>query len=236
MLAARGSAAVLWYHFSRMSDPPTESPPASPSSTDVDLYCLQCGYNLRGLSGDPRRCPECGHLNPMGELTIPAALIREQLKRMETAPAFCLMSFIAMCGSGAFWSYFAYVEPDADVRNLFFYPLVFAPIIWLIAAVRFRESCLARLGWRRALLKYHLYGVVYCGAILGSFYGAGFIPSQLWESPLLLGGFVIGICILIVLGGRLAQGYARADMLVLQRDVAVDMVREALKARLRRQH
>jgi len=25
----------------------------------IDVYCQQCGYNLRGLTGD--RCPECGH-------------------------------------------------------------------------------------------------------------------------------------------------------------------------------
>ena len=44
--------------------------PTSPavSRDDRDLYCLQCGYNLRGLSGDPRRCPECGHMNPLGDI------------------------------------------------------------------------------------------------------------------------------------------------------------------------
>src|SRR3989442_10695322 len=43
---------------STMPDPApalTEKP-AKPE--DIDLYCLECGYNLRGLSGDPRRCPE----------------------------------------------------------------------------------------------------------------------------------------------------------------------------------
>lgn len=31
---------------------------------DTDRYCRLCGYNLRGLSGDSVRCPECGKLNP----------------------------------------------------------------------------------------------------------------------------------------------------------------------------
>lgn len=35
---------------------------------DEDWCCLSCGYLLRGLSGDPIRCPECGHLNQVDEL------------------------------------------------------------------------------------------------------------------------------------------------------------------------
>ena len=60
-----------------------------------DLYCLRCGYNLRGLSGDPVRCPECAFLNPLGDAEIPAALISRQLKRMETAPASCVACVLA---------------------------------------------------------------------------------------------------------------------------------------------
>jgi arginyl-tRNA synthetase len=41
-------------------------PPATP--LDRDLYCPTCGYNLRGLSGDPIRCPECGRHMPRSEL------------------------------------------------------------------------------------------------------------------------------------------------------------------------
>ena len=32
--------------------------PASPDSIAQDIFCQDCGYNLRGLTGD--RCPECG--------------------------------------------------------------------------------------------------------------------------------------------------------------------------------
>ncbi len=47
-----------------------ESAPQTKASAplDRDLYCLQCEYNLRGLSGDPVRCPECGRLNKRVEL------------------------------------------------------------------------------------------------------------------------------------------------------------------------
>jgi uncharacterized protein YxjI len=34
-----------------------------PPDQDVDRFCLRCAYNLRGLAGDPVRCPECGTPN-----------------------------------------------------------------------------------------------------------------------------------------------------------------------------
>jgi hypothetical protein len=51
---------------------------------DQDLYCLTCGYNLRGLSGDPLRCPECGNPNDLGTAAIPAEMIRRAMRGMET--------------------------------------------------------------------------------------------------------------------------------------------------------
>ena len=46
---------------------------------DLDLFCLGCGYNLRGLCGDPRCCPECGTNNRVSDLTIPSHVIAKQL-------------------------------------------------------------------------------------------------------------------------------------------------------------
>lgn len=62
----------------------------------LDLYCLECGYNLRGHAGDPRRCPECGHLNRMEDLEVPAKLIRRALRRLESGAATCGVSAAAM--------------------------------------------------------------------------------------------------------------------------------------------
>lgn len=52
---------------------------------NIDLFCLTCGYNLRGLTGDPRRCPECGANNELCELELPAGKIAAQLKKMENS-------------------------------------------------------------------------------------------------------------------------------------------------------
>ena len=60
-----------------------------------ELYCLTCGYNLRGLSGDPVRCPECGELNDLGSVHIPANLIKRALLNMETAPTLCTACALA---------------------------------------------------------------------------------------------------------------------------------------------
>src|SRR5262245_4320370 len=57
------------------------------STSTIDVYCLSCGYNLRGLSGDPCRCPECAHLNPIGDLLVPAGVISRYLRALETWPA-----------------------------------------------------------------------------------------------------------------------------------------------------
>lgn len=55
--------------------------PSSPSGPeiDTDAYCRRCTYNLRGLSGDPVRCPECGQLNTLTDLldiVTPARRVR----------------------------------------------------------------------------------------------------------------------------------------------------------------
>ena len=61
-----------------------------------NLYCFGCGYNLRGLSGDPRRCPECAKLNAMVDLEVPAEMINRTLRRIQTGPALSTSAFVAL--------------------------------------------------------------------------------------------------------------------------------------------
>ena len=49
-------------------------------------YCLRCGYDLTGLRGDPRVCPECGHNNLLSELTISEQAISDEARKLETIP------------------------------------------------------------------------------------------------------------------------------------------------------
>ena len=39
---------------------PVAPPTGAHKARDADVYCLGCGYNLRGLEEDGGRCPECG--------------------------------------------------------------------------------------------------------------------------------------------------------------------------------
>jgi hypothetical protein len=69
-------------------------PESGPRAIEHDLFCLECGYNLRGLHGDPVRCPECGYDNPVGLLEVLAARITEHLRRMETSLVTCVASML----------------------------------------------------------------------------------------------------------------------------------------------
>jgi len=50
-----------------------------------DLFCLSCAYNLRGLSGDPIRCPECGTENPVELVQASAPLVLAHIRQTEDA-------------------------------------------------------------------------------------------------------------------------------------------------------
>lgn len=64
---------------------PREPIPLKPD--DIDIHCLNRGYNPRGLSGDPRRCPECFCMNLMSDSIVPVELISARLCQMESSPA-----------------------------------------------------------------------------------------------------------------------------------------------------
>lgn len=112
-----------------------------------DLYCLSCGYNLRGLSGDPIRCPECGHENDLWTASYPAAMIRLALRNMETAPTLCVacavgvVILVPVLLSGFLWTVI---------------PLAACAVLWHICRQRMRRAFDERPGWSRTLVDFHL--------------------------------------------------------------------------------
>lgn len=239
-------------------DPAGAAPPRDPigdaphprssdiESGDIDLYCLTCGYNLRGLTGDPRRCPECGGLNPVGDVILPAAIITEQLRRMETAPAFCLAAFLAAALFGAIFAMLL----RGPIRMGEIFPctaglMSIVAIVWGVSVDRFRVSCTSKPGWPAALLRYHLWGIglmlvvfgptaliVWCASLMAPAYqtiialpavvlcASALVCVTVWPRPTLM-----------------TRMYARAreDLEVLQREVAVALARDRTRKALQRQ-
>jgi len=211
---------------------------------DVDLYCLECGYNLRGLSGDPRRCPECGHLNPMGDLELPAALITAQLRQMETNPA---VSVAAVLFGSVFLALFVFAliqnagqkHPGSDICLAT--PVLASILVWSSRVVSFRKSCRARPGWAEVLWVYHVYGLSLSLAV-GGLLLSPLITHSLISSragalrtliPVLEGLIALPAAFLtIIFLGQRAHRRLKEAMEPLQRDVAVTIARGLLRRRL----
>lgn len=49
---------------------------------DLPPICLDCGYNLTGLSGN--RCPECGNVFTPAEVRLQARDIRNELRQLRS--------------------------------------------------------------------------------------------------------------------------------------------------------
>jgi uncharacterized membrane protein len=219
-------------------------PPPRPA-IDRDLYCLTCGYNLRGLTGDPIRCPECGHFNPVGDAEIPAEIISRKLREMENAPAMCLGAILfGVPLQIVFWWTCLTPGPARDLLHCMGIP-AFAPVLaWIGGVVKFRSSCLGKQRWVGLLARYHTYGLLTAAAMVGPMVLALHYlwPYAAWSRGtsgwLLFMGVEIALCLaVVVLVRRLLPGpYERlaADMHVLQREVAVTIAREESRRRMAR--
>jgi len=220
-----------------------------------DLYCLECGYNLRGLSGDPRRCPECGHDNPMSELTLPAEIIKEQLKRMETAPTACVAAiliaglfYLAFFGALLVWandggytvpsSARCSLDPDVSDPSFVLVSLcglvgvaVVAAFIWSARARSFREACQGNPAWRPALRRYHRVALTIVAPLGVAIVVTGLLlRSNEWLVLLIDGMLLLGVYFL----GRWARRELKLIIDPLQRETAVRIARKTLERRMTR--
>ena len=233
-----------------MADTPQQ--PESSPALDRDLYCLTCGYNLRGLSGDPLRCPECGKLNPLGDVEIPAEIISRQLRRMETAPALCVLTVLFAVPLHAvfwygLWTSALFGFRGADELLWFGVFAAFFSLVWFNRAASFRSSCLGKFGWKAALAKYHFYGLLLsgliCGLIIAGAWVTWCLADRHFQGELFALVFVGGtalLCLAIILTvRRTLRGLHRRlteTLHVLQREVAVTIAREESRKRMAREH
>ncbi|MCH7632713.1 MAG: hypothetical protein IIB59_05830 [Planctomycetes bacterium] len=129
-------------------------------SATLDVYCLECGYNLRGHAGDPRRCPECGHLNRVEDLEVPAKLIRRALRRLESGAAICGASAAVMLLVVPLLIVMVILNAQPPTFAWIFVVSVgvAAMIFFVVGMFHFRRSCAPESRWLAALVRFTLLG------------------------------------------------------------------------------
>lgn len=200
-----------------------------------DLYCLSCGYNLRGLSGDPVRCPECGELNDLGAVAIPAEMIRKALRGMETAPTLCV-SFAVL-----FWavsgvlpiSLWKRLDPPTPLLCLAF--LAVAACAWVVARSRVRKSFQGQPGWKRVLVDFHV-ATLLCTLLIPLSIAFHTMSGIRWSrSAGVLQALAFAIAVPAFVWGLRIYYAARRRLAGMQRDRAVRIARDILWRALHRQ-
>ena len=213
--------------------PPPGSDSKAAVATDAagtieeDIYCLTCGYNLRGLSGDPVRCPECGEHNNLGIAALPATLIRAAHRQMETLPTLCVAQVIGFLLALLF---VAIVDWPGRLIPI----LVGGGFIgaWFLIRWRMRRSFDGRPGWGRILGDFHL-ATFFCTLLIPLFLLSMFLAMKL--RMVLLGPALLVAVILAAVGflwGLRIYHDARQRMDTMQREAAVRIARHHLRQSL----
>lgn len=217
-----------------MSSHPLEEPLAAQPVTiefddplDEDLFCLFCGYNLRGLSGNPVRCPECGKHNDVRQITVPASMIRAALRRMETAPAACVGCTTALIA-------LAFLASIGAPHLLVFLGPV-ALIVWSIAYRQTGAVCKNRSGWRRIVVDFHAVTLL-CTSFLPLLI-VGLILSThpfyiVSEEAALLGALLLAVPMFVA--GLIIYSGTRRRLHEMQREEAIRIARETLRRVMRK--
>lgn len=203
---------------------------------DDDIYCLYCGYNLRGLSGDPRRCPECGRFNEIAQMAVPAQAITAQLRIMEQyatgcvgwalAPTVSMICLLIGIVSGS-----RNVTIDHYIAGITCMVLGGLATGWYMHL--FRRSCAGKDGWGAVIWEYMALGLPPGTLVLLVAIAPGVSDTALlaagWQWIVI--ALLTGMAIIVVLT-RYKPLLEKKDR--LQREVAVEIATRKLHAQLRR--
>ena len=221
---------------------------SQPQSLEVtfDCECMECGYNLRGLSGEPVRCPECGHLNPVHEVHVTPEAIAWQLRRMETPLAVCALATVLGIPLVGLCVYVAFHDLTFFSEGMFPCPAVslFGLLIaWWSCVMHFRDACECQPAWAPAFWRYQVRAVasaafvaspILAGSLLLSHYsrGGGSGTQQVWIVLGVLAVVALVVGIAIVVAPRMHRSLRKTiDPLV--RETATQLAWESMRERMR---
>jgi hypothetical protein len=198
--------------------------------------CPQCGYSLRGIDGDPVRCPECGSLTLRADLQMPFAEIGRALRTLITPASTAFIAgawWIAVLTLGAVGGFLASREKATIVIVLA------APglIAWWLLTRWFGKRCGRAPGWRRTLANIHLryllflvvLGISTALALLAANRLRPFLPrfSRKLESGLTL--LLVAFVWLCMTRGRLGTfmaGFLHGPLVPYARRLALEWMRD----------
>jgi hypothetical protein len=217
-------------------DPTAPQPEPQPPPLGCDLYCLTCGNNLRGLSGDPVRCPECGGSNPIGVVDVPTDFTAAQVHRLDDDLNMSMVALlIAVPLQACFWGLLLVLRGHALWLGI----PAFVPVAyWVAGCNHVRRTCRARPGWMRALVMYHLWrllqilaGIPFVAALAYAVVHRNDVLRAFWTRIAAAVALSAAAFLLVVLI-RWSNARARAPLHRLQRDFAVTAAREEIRRRL----
>ncbi|MFN0135846.1 MAG: hypothetical protein ACKVS9_06980 [Phycisphaerae bacterium] len=218
---------------------PSPTDPAAPAAPgaplDIDLYCLRCGYNLRGLSGVLVRCPECGEENAIELVTETAPLISAHIARVESTlnlGALCCMLLIPL---GAFAISSLILKESA--ANSGFTCMADAAILalWLFALSGYCRLTRGVARRSRCVVAYTCGALGWCALVaLGPLWPWLVFENRYQDLGLQMGlslASVAATVVLIVVFLRPYQRWIRGQLDPLKREVAVRFIAECLRSR-----
>jgi hypothetical protein len=142
----------------------------SEPTVEIDVACDSCGYNLRGLSGQWVRCPECGQQRSWESIeslrlqrdadTQSHALAREarlrdaRISRAETGVQLCALAIGGFLLAGFF-----YLAAPDFFKGILRPMMLTSGLIWLVGLLTFHWTCRRFAGRWVAFLRHQMFAI-----------------------------------------------------------------------------
>ncbi len=207
--------------------------PIGPSVDQLDLFCASCGYNMRGLSGHPRTCPECGIENTIRDLLLPEPLVTKSVSTLESLPTTCVVGTCTTC-LGMALAALAIFNKAPTIATI--WVSILATIsgagLSFFSTNAFARSCNHAANWRSLLISFHL--VFLAGvATIAAFACALYLSSLLGFAGLLC---LSPAVVILIVGSRIIYDQHKklqTKLRGLQRHSAIKLARKHLERRHR---